>query len=270
MAFAFRDRAESDDLVNIFADLEEHSDHARDVTWDLPQEGRRAPKLALVDPDETADEYYAEAPPEGLRGLASLGALQLRTKIVTNRGEIMARRLQAGDMILTRDNGYQPVRWVGRFTVTSEAFAADPDARLVRIPAGALEGGSPEEPIEVSASQLVMMSDHAMDADFGGAEVLVPARDLIGRRGIAPVAAEDMPAQTVFLQILTACHELILANGAWCATMMPDARNMSAYGAEERAEIAKAMPELGEMLGAEAIEESYPHARLVRNGAILS
>ena len=34
--------------------------------------------------------------------------------ILTDRGEVAVEALVAGDLVMTRDNGLQPLRWVGR------------------------------------------------------------------------------------------------------------------------------------------------------------
>ena len=50
------------------------------------------------------------------------------TKIKTNRGDVRIEELQPGDKVLTRDNGYQPLRRISECALTARQ-------QLVTIPA---------------------------------------------------------------------------------------------------------------------------------------
>jgi len=42
------------------------------------------------------------------------------TELLTKRGKQLIENLRVGDMIVTRDNGLQPLKWIGPKTVPSE------------------------------------------------------------------------------------------------------------------------------------------------------
>lgn len=58
--------------------------------------------------------------------------------IMTDRGEVRAGDLVAGDMVMTFDNGLQPLLWVGKRAVAPEMLRSLPKICPIRIKAGAL------------------------------------------------------------------------------------------------------------------------------------
>lgn len=65
------------------------------------------------------------------------------TLIATPSGEVPVETLRAGDLVLTRDHGPQPLVWATSSRITPEAIDRAPDLRPIRIAPGALEGGLP-------------------------------------------------------------------------------------------------------------------------------
>ncbi|HLQ19262.1 MAG TPA: Hint domain-containing protein, partial [Tabrizicola sp.] len=49
------------------------------------------------------------------------------TQIITDRGAVAVEALAAGDLVLTRDNGMQPLRWVGRRVLSAADLVARPE-----------------------------------------------------------------------------------------------------------------------------------------------
>ena len=60
--------------------------------------------------------------------------------------------LKAGDVVVTRDAGPQPILWIGKSTFDAAALAANPDLLPVRIKAGAISDGAPSRDLLVSPS----------------------------------------------------------------------------------------------------------------------
>lgn len=65
------------------------------------------------------------------------------TPIATPTGEVPVETLRAGDLVLTRDQGAQPLVWATSSRVTPEAIDRAPDQRPIRIAAGALQRPAP-------------------------------------------------------------------------------------------------------------------------------
>lgn len=132
------------------------------------------------------------------------------TRIKTQRGEAPVESLRPGDHVLTRDNGYQAVRWAGRGGAAG--------AEIVRLQKGALGRGKPERGLRLGPDQGLLLGGALMRRITGHAEALVRARHLYRLDGIGPVTGTALP----LVQVLFDRHELILAEGAWCGSFLPD------------------------------------------------
>ena len=72
------------------------------------------------------------------------------TLIRTRDGLVEVQDLAVGDLVTTRDNGDQPIRWIGKRDLAAEELADDPRLRPVLIRAGALAPGVPSSDLLVS------------------------------------------------------------------------------------------------------------------------
>lgn len=129
------------------------------------------------------------------------------TMIATPDGDKAVETLRAGDLVMTRDHGPQPLVWVGQSTVDAERLDRNPNLRPIRIEAGALDGNLPRRPLSVSSQHRILMT--AKD----GTEYLVAARHMqaAGTKGFS-VIKDDQPFTLV--HISCANHEVIEAEGA--------------------------------------------------------
>ncbi len=108
------------------------------------------------------------------------------TLILTDRGEVAVETLRPGDLVMTRDNGLQPIRWVGRKELDFAQLVALPALRPVRIAAGAMGLNTPARDLLVSPQHRVMIEGPWAEMLFGDAEVLVAATHLLGRQRRRP------------------------------------------------------------------------------------
>ena len=60
------------------------------------------------------------------------------TMIDVPGGQKLVEELQVGDLVRTKDNGYQSIRWIASRTLSAADFAADKSLRPIRIKSGAL------------------------------------------------------------------------------------------------------------------------------------
>lgn len=160
--------------------------------------------------------------------------------IETIAGRIAVQDLRVGDRVLTRDNGYQTIRWIGRRDLTAADLAANPQLQPVRIARGALGGGLPEADLVVSPQHRMLITGRRAELLFGEAEVLVAAVHLVGRPGVtrATVAAVS------YIHLLCDAHEIILADGAWTESYQPGAASIGGLDGAQRDELFAIFPEL--------------------------
>ncbi len=162
------------------------------------------------------------------------------SRVLTSSGAVEVQTLRPGDRVLTRDNGYRVVRWVGtRMLGLSEAIV-QPALRPVRIKAGALGPHSPDRDMQVSPQHRMLLVDAQSDLLFGEREVLVAALHLIGRAGIDRVE----PAAVTYVHVLFDQHEIICVDGTWSESFQPAARMVSGMDQAARDEVLALFPDL--------------------------
>lgn len=126
----------------------------------------------------------------------------LRTPIETARGPVAAGNLRPGDMVMTKDNGLQPVLRLNRLRLPSRGSFAP-----VILRAPFLGQGSD---VLISADQLVLMDGPEVEYMFGEEEVLLPAAALTD----GTIARTDgFRSATDCIAIDLGLPELLLADG---------------------------------------------------------
>ena len=156
------------------------------------------------------------------------------TRIAVPSGERWIEDLSVGNLVLTRDHGPQPVRWIGRTDVGPDDVAKNDAFVPVRIEKGALGGGLPERDLVVSQQHRVLVTGWKAELLFGEREVLVAARHLAGRPGIA---LDFVPGGVSFLHLMFDAHEIIWANGAPAESFRPGPAALRTMAPEARAEV---------------------------------
>ncbi len=164
------------------------------------------------------------------------------TLITTRRGEVAVETLRAGDEILTRDNSYRALVWMGHRKLTAADLIANPQLRPVRIAAGALGDGLPRQDMLVSPQHRMLIEGARAEMLFGEAEVLVAALHLVGLPGIETVF---LPGLT-YVHIMFEGHEIVCADGAWSESFQPAQRMLSGMEADQAEEIRTLFPELAQ------------------------
>ena len=65
------------------------------------------------------------------------------TKLITLTGEKQVEEIAFGDKVLTADNGFKPVAWTGRRTMTSEDLSSYLQLRPILISKGVFDNSRP-------------------------------------------------------------------------------------------------------------------------------
>jgi hypothetical protein len=159
--------------------------------------------------------------------------------IATHRGELQVEHLAAGDKIITRDNGVQTVRWVGKTQMYMQDFQADPHLLPVFIRQGALGKGLPERDMMVSPNHRILVANERTTIRFAEREVLVAAKHLVSL-GVRTVQSSG----TTYIHFMCDRHEVVLADGIWTESFHPDDQSLKGVGNAQRLEIFEIFPEL--------------------------
>jgi hypothetical protein len=158
------------------------------------------------------------------------------TRILTPRREVLIEDLRPGDMVLTRDNGPQPIRWIGCSSAKAEGKLAP-----VRFARGSLGRGLPQRDLLVSRQHRMVLCSPIVERMFGAREVLVPALKLLDLVGASLVETGEV---VDYYHLLTDRHEIIFAEGAPSETLLTGPQARLAIGPEGLEEIESLFPGL--------------------------
>jgi len=176
------------------------------------------------------------------------------TLIDTVAGPVRVEDLLPGDLVLTRDNGYRPVRWIGRRDLTLADTITRPDLRPVILQPGALGPAGPDRVMVVSPQHRILVAGASAELLTGEGEVLAAALHLTGRDGVERAG----PGLVSYVHILFDGHEIVRSDGIWSESFQPGAASLNGLGAPQRAEVLALFPELAEANPA----ANFPAARL--------
>ncbi|MCZ0810841.1 Hint domain-containing protein [Roseovarius sp. EGI FJ00037] len=164
------------------------------------------------------------------------------TLIKTRRGEVRIEDLQvAVDEVLTLDQGYKHLRWIGSRHLTLADLRARPKLRPVRIRHAALGLNLPERDLLVSPQHRIMLRSKVAARMFGVNEILVPAKDLLALDGIE--TAEDM-REVTYWHFMCDEHQVVFANGAIAESLYAGPEALKSLDPAAREEILTVFPEL--------------------------
>lgn len=161
--------------------------------------------------------------------------------IETAAGPVAAGDIREGDLIRTKDNGFQPVRWVGKKTLTALDRTTDKRMLPIRIRRDALAPNIPSQDLLVSPQHRVLVHSAIAQRMFGAAEVLVAAKQLCLLNGID--IAYDL-TEVTYVHFLFDEHQIVYSNGACTESLHTGPEGMKAVGPAARAEIFALFPEL--------------------------
>lgn len=138
--------------------------------------------------------------------------------------------LRVGDPVLTRDDGPQPIRWIGHHTARAAgAFAP------VRIRSGTLN----------NTGDLVVSPDHRLfiyqrrdHLGAGRAEVMVRARHLVNGDSVTRISGGFVD----YFQMLFDAHQIIYAEGIAAESLLMDTRTRAALPEEVEHRLADLLP----------------------------
>ncbi len=225
----------------------------------VPEAGRHGPLLAFLDclpPPDTDLFPTAVALPARAGGSLSGGVVCFApgTRIATPQGEVAIDALRPGDMVQTRDDGAQPVEWVGTSQLSAPRLRALPGLRPVRLRGDALGAGRPGGDLLVSPDHRILLAGPIARALFGEPEVLVAARDLVND---GAVHVDHRVREMTYVHLMLPRHAVIEANGLPCESLHPGDMDLDRLDGTTRRDLLRTRPELaggGRLYG--------PHARL--------
>lgn len=162
------------------------------------------------------------------------------TMILTQDGEKPVEDLTPGDMVETRDNGAQPIRWIGSRTVAAEGRFAP-----VVIEAGTF---GLHRRLVVSPQHRVMLTHWMAELMFGEDEVLVAAKDLVNDCSVRVLAPHELPnGEVEYFHILFDQHQIVWSEGLATESFLPGPTVMNDLDIDVQNEVLALFPEIDPM-----------------------
>ncbi|UWP97176.1 Hint domain-containing protein (plasmid) [Aliiroseovarius crassostreae] len=159
------------------------------------------------------------------------------TRITTPAGTREVQDLRPGDLVLTRDNGVKPIRWVGKRTVSARGSLAP-----IRFAPGALGN---TRPLLVSPQHRMLIQGANANLIFGESEVLATAKHLVN----GGTVAEQVGGEVTYVHIMFDQHEIVYAEGAATESFFPGGTGLGAVEDQAREELFAVFPELRSSAG---------------------
>ena len=150
-------------------------------------------------------------------------------------GPVQIEDMRVGDLVLTYDNGYQPIRWIGTRQLSADDLAAHPNVRPIRIRAHALGQGFPAQDLTVSPQHRVLVSSVVARRMFETSDVLIPAKKLLPLDGVDVV--EDASDGVAYVHMLFDTHQIVWSNGTPTESLFTGPEALRSVSAEARQEI---------------------------------
>jgi Ca2+-binding RTX toxin-like protein len=164
----------------------------------------------------------------------------LGTMISTSTGPRLIETLKKGDLVSTRDNGFQPIVWIGTKELSGALLSEDDSLQPISIRRDALGNDCPNRDMIVSRQHRMLLCGERAELLFGTNEVLVRALHLTSLPGVDAMVL----ASVTYVHIMFDRHEIVQADGAWSESFQPGDRTLSGMDADQRQELDTIFPEL--------------------------
>lgn len=173
----------------------------------------------------------------GFVNVSAIPCFVAGTMIRTPFGERLVEDLMPGDLVDTRDDGAQPIRWIG-----SRSVEAEGDLAPIVIRENTL---GQHRQVMVSPQHRVLVRDSLAELLFGEGEVLVAAKDLINDHSIRPLPGGEV----TYVHLMFDTHQLVFSDGLETESFLPGPQTTSILEQPFVEEICKIFPELDPLTG---------------------
>ena len=197
----------------------------------------------------------------GMVSATSVPCFVAGTLIATPDGERAAETLMPGDLVLTQDDGPQPLRWIGSRTVAATGKFAP-----IHIRAGTF---GTHRDLLVSPLHRVLIRDSLAEILFGEAEVLVAARDLVNDRSVT----RREGGQVEYVHLMFDRHQVVFSEGLGTESFLPGPQTNDSFEPEIVDEICALFPEIDRETGIGYSPTARPalkqyEAEILRSGMV--
>lgn len=163
------------------------------------------------------------------------------TLIETDKGPTAIEDMMPGDLVKTKDNGFQRVEWISSRKLTGQDLKRMPHLRPIRFRKGALGDNMPNADLLVSPQHRMLLGDWRCEMLFAANEVLAPSKALVNDRDIVTDYSDD---GVEYFHFMCSKHEIVYANGIESESFHPGEFGASTLDADAREELYVLFPQL--------------------------
>lgn len=167
-----------------------------------------------------------------------LEGANVRTPCGPRRVELV----RAGDLIVTRDNGLQPVRAIWRREVSSAEMASNIDLAPIRLKPRAIGPMMPQRDVCLAPDHRILVPGYRLLGEEKTTGCLVEARDLAGTSDAVYV---DCTTEIVrYFTLVFDAHQVFCTNGLPVESFFPSPETVSDLDDSLRDDLARMFPTL--------------------------
>ena len=208
------------------------TDHDVLDIWGLVS-GGQVSSVTFFGPDqEDGTIFFTNGDSANFYGFEQIICFARGTRLLTSSGYRRVESLQPGDMLQTRDNGLQPLQWVGR-----KRLAATQKNAPVVVTEGTWGAN---RPLKVSPQHRLLFSGWQAEVLFGEPEVLIPAKHLVDGQSIRQKAGGDV----VYFHLCMERHEILCADGVAAESFLPGDMGIASLAPDQLESLFTALPAL--------------------------
>ena len=176
--------------------------------------------------------------------LAKAGATGLcaGANLRTPCGERRVEFLRKGDLIVTRDDGLQPVRLIWTRTVTASEIAADPSLAPIVIRPRAVGPMMPKRTVSMGAAHLLFIPVCRLDDEDDTTSCLMPARDITDMSDESFI--DRGPEEVIYFNIVFDEPTVFCANGLPVESFSPNLETLKTTPQAVKKELAATFPDM--------------------------
>ncbi len=174
----------------------------------------------------------------GIVNVGSIPCFVAGTMIATPDGDRAVETLRPGDLVMTHDDGPQPLRWTGQRTMRALG-----DFAPVHVRAGTY---GQHADLIVSPEHRILVRDPVAELLFGDTEVLVAAKYLVNDQSVR----RRVGGFVTYVHLMFDKHQVIYSEGLATESFLPGPQTTDIFEQDIVDEICALFPELDPRTGA--------------------
>ncbi|MBV1869015.1 MAG: Hint domain-containing protein [Marinosulfonomonas sp.] len=170
------------------------------------------------------------------------GGIVLGANVRTPCGPRRIEMVRPGDLIVTRDEGLQPVRMIWKREVSLADIAVNPALAPVRFKPRAVGPMMPQKDVCVAADHRILVPGYRLLGEEKTSCCLLSALEFAEASDAAYV---DRSAEVVtYFTLIFDTHQVFSADGLFSESFLPTAKNLAALDETLRDNVVRCFPQL--------------------------